>query len=122
MTPLGPAATGTAWFLDGIAKLQQQEAQTERELSSGYQINDASDSPSQTPKLIQLGSTLAAVQSYQTNLGNVQAESTAADQAIGQSIALIRNAEVLATEGAGSTTTLATAQSLAAQVQGIQQQ
>jgi flagellar hook-associated protein 3 FlgL len=122
MTPIGPARIGTAWFLNGIANLQQQEARTQRELSSGYQINDASDSPSQTPELIQLGSTLASVQTYQTNLGNVQAEATTADQAIGQSISLLQNAEVLATQGASSTTTLANAQLLAAQVQGIQQQ
>jgi flagellin-like hook-associated protein FlgL len=37
-----------AWFLNGLANLKQQEAQTQRQLSSGYQINDASDSPSQT--------------------------------------------------------------------------
>jgi flagellar hook-associated protein 3 FlgL len=122
MTPIGPARIGTAWFLDGIANLQQEETRTQRELSSGYQINDASDSPAQTPQLIQLGSTLAAVQTYQTNLGNVQAEATTADQTIGQSISLLQNAEVLATQGASSTTTLANAQLLAAQVQGIQQQ
>src|SRR5579863_8093664 len=122
MTPLGPAAIGTAWFLEGVANLRQEEAQTQRELSSGYQVNDASDSPSQTPALIQLGSTLAAVQTYQGNLGNVQAEATAADQALGQSISLLQNAETLAMQGASSTTTLANAQILAAQVQGIQQQ
>ena len=122
MTPLGPAAIGTAWFLDGVANLRQEEARTQRELSSGYQVNDASDSPSQTPALIQLGSTLAAVQTYQGNLGNVRAEATAADQAIGQSISLLQNAETLAMQGASSTTTAANAQILAAQVQGIQQQ
>lgn len=122
MTPIGSAQPGTGWFLNGIDNLQQEEAQTERELSSGYQINDASDSPSETPELIQLGSTLAAVQAYQTNLTNVQDEATTADQAIGQAISLIQNAESLASEGANSTTSAATAQTLAGQVQGIQQQ
>ncbi len=113
---------GTAWFLNGLSNLQQDEAQTEKELSSGYQITDASDSPGQTPELIQLGSTLAAVQDYQTNLGNVQTEATSADQAIGQSITLLQNAETLAAQGANSTTSAATAQTLAVQVQSIQQQ
>jgi flagellar hook-associated protein 3 FlgL len=122
MTPIGPSRIGTAWFLNGIANLQQEETRTQRALSSGHQINDASDSPSQTPQLVQLGSTLAAVQAYQTNLGTVQEDAQGADQAIGQSISLLQNAEVLATQGASSTTTFANAQTLAAQVQGIQQQ
>jgi flagellar hook-associated protein 3 FlgL len=122
MTPLGSGTIGTAWFLNGLANLQQQETQTQIELSSGYQINDAADSPSQTPELIQLGSTLAAVQSYQTNLTNVQTEAGTADQALGSSITLIQNAVTLASQGAGSTATPATDQTLAAQVQSIQQQ
>lgn len=122
MTPIGSATSGTAWFLNGIANLQQEETQTQRELSSGYQINDASDSPSQTPELVELGSTLAAVQAYQTNLSNVQTEATTADQAIGQSITLLENAESLASEGANSDTTATAEQTLAAQVQAIQQQ
>ena len=122
MAPIGSATTGTAWFLDGLSNLQQQEAKTERELSSGYQINDASDSPSQTPELVQLGSTLAAVQTWQANLANVQEEAQTADQAIGQSISLLQSAEALATQGASTTTTATATQILASQVQQIQQQ
>lgn len=122
MTPLGSASIGTAWFLNGMENLQQEETQTQIELSSGYQINDAADSPSQTPELIQLGSTLAAVQDYQTNLSNVQTEATTADSALGSGITLIQSAVSLATQGAGSTASAATNQTLATQVQAIQQQ
>lgn len=122
MTPLGSATIGTAWFLNGLANLQQEETQTQIELSSGYQINDAADSPSQTPELIQLSSTLAAVEDYQTNLSNVQTEATAADSALGSGISLIQNAVSLAAQGAGSASTAATNQTLATQVQSIQQQ
>jgi flagellar hook-associated protein 3 FlgL len=122
MTTIGSATTGMAWFLNGIRNLQGQEATTQRELSSGYQINDASDSPSQAPELIQLGSSLASVQAYQTNLGNVQAEANTADQAIGASISLIQNAETLAARGDNTTSTATTNQTLATQVQSIQQQ
>src|SRR5580698_6330693 len=100
MTPIGSSTPGTAWFLNGLGNLQAQEARTQRELSSGYQVNDASDSPSQTPALIQLGSNLAAVQAYQTNLGNVQAEANTADQALATSISLLQNAETFAAQGA----------------------
>jgi flagellar hook-associated protein 3 FlgL len=122
MTPTSSLTPGTAWFLNGLSNLQTQEAQTQRELSSGYQINDASDSPSQTPALIQLGSNLAAVQAYQTNLGNVQAEANTADQAIGTGISLLQNAETFAAQGDNTGSTAATNQTLAIQVENIQQQ
>jgi flagellar hook-associated protein 3 FlgL len=122
MTPINSERIGTAWFLNGLTNLQQQETRTQRELSSGFQINDASDSPSQTPELIQLGSSLAAAQTWQTNIASVQTETTAADQAIGAGISLIQSAETLGAQGNNTSNSAATAQTLAAQVQGIQQQ
>jgi len=122
MSPLGSQFTGTAWFLNGMANLQQEETQTQIQLSSGYRINTAADSPAEAPDLIQLGSALAAFQNYQENLGNVQTEATTADQALQQSITLIQSAISLATEGASSTATASTDQTLARNVQGIQQQ
>jgi flagellar hook-associated protein 3 FlgL len=122
MTPINSERIGTAWFLNGLANLQQQETRTQRALSSGFQINDASDSPSQTPELIRLGSSLATVQTWQTNISSVQTETAAADQAIGAGISLIQSAETLAAQGNNTSTSAATRQTLAVQVQGIQQQ
>ena len=122
MSPLTPQSPGTAWFLDGMANLQQEELQTQNQLSSGYRINTAADSPGETPDLIQLGSSLSAVQAYQQNLTNVQAETDTADQSLQQSIKLIQNAVTLGTQGASSTANANTDQTLAADVQGIQQQ
>jgi flagellar hook-associated protein 3 FlgL len=118
----GSLAIGADWFLNGISSLQRQELKTQQQLSSGYKIQDASDSPSQTPELIGLGSSLASLQSYQTNLGRVQAETTAADNAIGASVTLLDQARGLAVQGASSTSTAADRQNLAVQVHSIQQQ
>jgi flagellar hook-associated protein 3 FlgL len=122
MTPLGSGTIGVAWFLNGMANLQQEEAQTQEELSSGYQINDSADSPVETPALIQLGSNLAAIQDYQANLSNVQTEAAAADQALGTGISLIQSAVSIASQGASSTATPASDQTYALTIQGIQQQ
>jgi len=119
---IGPASSGTAWFLQGIATLQAQQTQVQRELSSGYQVLDASDAPAQTPELVNLGSSLAQVQAYQTNLTRVQAEASTADQSLGTAISLVQNAQTLASQGANTITTAATRQTLAEQVQSIQQQ
>lgn len=122
MSPLSPQFPGSAWFLDGTANLQQEELQTQMQLSTGYRINTAADSPGETPELIQLGSSLTAVQAYQQNLTSVQTEANTADQSLQQSITLIQRAATLGTQGASSTATANTDQTLAADVQGIQQQ
>jgi flagellar hook-associated protein 3 FlgL len=122
MIAVGGTSPGTAWFLQGVSVLQSQDAQVQRELSSGYQVQDASDAPAQTPELVSLGSSLAQVQAYQTNLTRVQAEANTADQSLGTAITLVQNAQTLAAEGANTTTTAAARQTLAEQVQSIQQQ
>ncbi len=119
---IGSATTGSAWFLDGISRLQQQQAETQRALSSGYQVQDAADSPSQTTALVDLGSSLATARQYQKNLVRVQAEANTADDAIGSGISLIEKARTLAIQAGSATITPVDRQNLAAQVQEIQQQ
>jgi flagellar hook-associated protein 3 FlgL len=122
MSLISPTSAGTAWFLDGVSRLKSEQTKVQQELSSGYRVQDASDAPAQTPELIALGSNLAQVQAYQTTLTRVQAEASTADQSLGTAITLIQKAQTLAAQGANSTTTAATRQTLAAQVQAIQQQ
>jgi flagellar hook-associated protein 3 FlgL len=119
---IGSATTGSEWFLNGIANLQQQEAQTQRQITSGYRIQDAADSPSETQQLINLGSSLASAQAYQSNLIRVQTEATGADQALSSGISLIEQARTLAVQAANTTLSPANLQSIATAVQGIQQQ
>ena len=122
MASIGSATAGTAWFLNGLANLQNQQERTERELSSGFQIQDASDAPAETPELVSLGAGLASLEAYQTNLGGVQAEANAADSSLSQAISLIQNAQTLAEQGANTTSSAAQRQNLAAQVVSTQQQ
>lgn len=119
---IGSASIGSEWFLNGIANLQREQTKTEREISSGFRVQDAADSPSQTPELIALGSDLASRQTYQTNLDRIQAETNGANTALDSGVKLIENSRTIALQGAGSTSTAADRQNLAAQIQGIQQQ
>ena len=34
-----------AWFLDGVRSLQERITKTQKQISSGYRIQDAADSP-----------------------------------------------------------------------------
>jgi flagellar hook-associated protein 3 FlgL len=116
------ATIGADWFLNGLSNLQSQELQTQQQLSSGYAVSSAADDPAATQELVDLGSSLAAAQTYQSDLGNVQAETSAADTAVGSAITLIQSAQSLAAQGASSTATASQQQNLAVQVQAIQQQ
>jgi len=122
MNNIGPSTPGTAWFLDGISNLQNQQAQIQRQLTSGFQVRDAADAPTQAPELVRLGSSLAAVQTYQNNLQRIQTEAGTADQALSSAITLIQNAQALAVQGATATATPEGRKTIAVQIQGIQQQ
>ncbi|MDQ1469412.1 MAG: flagellar hook-associated protein 3 FlgL [Bryobacterales bacterium] len=119
---ISSASIGSEWFLNGTATLQREQTKTQREISSGYRIQDAADSPAQTEELIRLGSNLVTQQTYKTNLGRVQAETNAADAALGTGIKLIESARTIALQGSGTTVTASDRQPLAAQIQSIQQQ
>ena len=97
------------WTLQSATAGDENRARNLFRLSS----QDASDSPSQTPELINLGSSLASFQTYQTNLGRVQTEVTGADNALSSGITLIESARTLAVSGANSTQTAADRQNLA---------
>src|SRR4051794_31028889 len=119
---INSATPGSDWFLNGLAALQRREERTQRELSSGYRIQDAADSPFQTPKLVALGSRLAVFHDWQANLALVGAVVTGADQAIGSAIPLVENARSLAVRGSSPTMSANDRQSIATQIQSIQQQ
>lgn len=116
------ATIGADWFLNGLGNLQSRQLKTQKELSSGYSVSSAADNPAATHDLVDLGSSLAAAQTYESSLGAVQAEAAAADGAIGSAINLVQSAQSLAARGASSTATASDRQTYAVQVQAIQQQ
>jgi len=122
MTINSTAAISSAWFLDGIAILQQRQIVTQQQLSSGYRVQNAADSPSQVSELVDLGSSLSAYKNWNTNLSRVQAEAQTADQAVGSAVSLLQQAQTLGVEGDTATATASARQALATQVQSIQQQ
>src|SRR5438309_10013556 len=117
---INSASSGSNWFLNGLAEVQRQQEKTQRDISSGYRVHDASDAPLETPKLVTLSSRLAAFQNWQSNLAQVKAEAQAGDAAIGSAVSLVENARVLAVRGATATTTAAGRVALADQVQSLQ--
>jgi flagellar hook-associated protein 3 FlgL len=122
MTINNTASISSAWFLNGISNLQQRETATQQQLSSGYRVQSAVDSPSHVSELVDLSSSLSAYLNWNTNLTRVQTEAQTADQAIGSAVSLLQQAQTLGAQGDTATSTAVNRQALAAQVQSIQQQ
>ena len=116
------AGIGAQWFLNGANNLQNQILKTSNALSSGYQVNSAADAPQQTSALVDLGSQLSTLQTYQTNLSAVLGEAQTADQTLGTAINLVQNAQSIASQATSITITPAQMQNMASVIQGIQQQ
>ena len=116
------SSIGSDWFLDGIANLQRQQVKTQRQISSGFRVEDASDSPYQASALVDLVSHLSSAKTYQSNLGRIQAEVNTAEQSISSVATLLDSARSLATQGASSTTGSTDRQYLAVQVRSLLQE
>lgn len=114
--------TSGLWFLAGVQNLQARITTTQKQISSGFRIQDASDSPSQAADVVGLGTAVSSLEHYLTNLGRVTAETTSADTALSTAITLINRARQLAVQAANSTTTASERQSIADAVKNIQQQ
>ena len=119
---ISTATTGAGWFLDGLAAIEARQLRTQRQLSSGYKVQDASDAPLATASLVQLAGGLSRATVWRDNLDNVAAESLAADQAIGSAFDAITSARTIAAQGATGTATAQDRQNLASQVLALQQQ
>jgi flagellar hook-associated protein 3 FlgL len=116
------ATTGAGFFLDGLAAIQARQLRTQRQLSSGYKVQDASDAPLATAPLIRLAGALGRATVWRGNLDSVAAESNAADQALGSALDAVTSARTLAAQGATGTATAQQRSNLATQVLAIEQQ
>ena len=108
-------------FLNGLSKLQSVIDSDVARVSSGFRISQPSDAPDQISPLLQLQASLSHNQAVAGNLNRVQAELTGADQAVSSALQLLDEARSVASQGVSSTSSAATRNDLAQQVQALQQ-
>jgi flagellar hook-associated protein 3 FlgL len=109
-------------FLLDLNNTQSQISQTNRDISSGYRVNVASDAPTDIATILGYQNQVSQIQQVQTNLALANTQATAADSALSSANTLLNQLTSLAAQGASSTATAATRATLGAQVQGITQQ
>src|ERR1700677_139465 len=106
-------------FLSNLQLLQQQMAQTQEQISSGYQINKPSDDPGQLGDVLELESNLGQVNQVITNLSNVSGEVNTAESALENATQLLEQVGTLAAEGASTTVSASERSSLSQQASQI---
>jgi flagellar hook-associated protein 3 FlgL len=107
-------------FLVGVSQIQQQISAVSQQLTSGLKVTVASDAPDQIDDLLQLRADQAQNSQISTNLGMEQTNAQAADGALSSAIQVMDNATQLASEGANTTETTTSLQTLAQQVASLQ--
>jgi len=109
-------------FLANVNRIEQRLAEANREISSGLKISQPSDAPDQISPLLQLRAEQQHNQQIESNLTVAQTGAQTADQTLASAIQLMDRAVTLGTQGASSTMDASGYQSLAQEVQSIQQQ
>jgi flagellar hook-associated protein 3 FlgL len=106
-------------FLANLQLLQQQMAQTQAQISSGYQINQPSDDPGAVGDVLELESNLGQVTQVASNLTSVSGEVNTAESALENATTLLQQAVTLGDEGAGTIASPSEQAGLSQQVQQI---
>jgi flagellar hook-associated protein 3 FlgL len=109
-------------FLAGLNQIQTRLDTAQNELSTGLQINNVSDNPSEIADIWQLNSELDQTSQTETNLGQVNTEVSTAESSLESAVTLVEQAETYGTQGASDTSSATTRQELATNISAILQQ
>jgi flagellar hook-associated protein 3 FlgL len=119
ISTLNPAAQN---FLAGLNQIQTRLQTAQTQLTTGLQINNVSDDPSEIADVWQLNSQLDQTQQTDTNLGQVTTEVNTAQSALQSSVTLVEQALTYGAQGASDTSSATTRQDLANELGAILQQ
>lgn len=119
ISSLDPASQS---FLAGLNQIQQKLQTTQTELTTGLQINNVSDAPSEIADIWQLNSELDQANQVDTNLDQVQTEVNTAESSLESAVTLVDQAATYGAEGANDTSSATARQDLANNLGAILQQ
>jgi flagellar hook-associated protein 3 FlgL len=109
-------------FLADLGRIQDRVAAASRQVSSGKKISSASDAPDEIEPLLRLRAALQRNSQIKSNLALASTEVDGADLALASAIKVMDRARTLAAKGANSPLDAASRQSIAAEVQSLQEE
>jgi len=112
----------TSNLVDAIRNAKETQDEAIQQLSSGKRLRSISDDPAAAAQLIGLHSSSAALDAYTAGTATVRARFAAADSALATGVQLATRAVSLAVSGSNGTVSAAERQSIASELQGVQDQ
>ena len=109
-------------ILNGLQTNTQLENQAMQQVSSGQKLNAISDDPAGAASLVNLRISSSTNTQYLQNITTLTGSLNTADSALSSVVTALTSAQTLGVEGANGTVNSQNRQTLAQQVQGIQQQ
>jgi flagellar hook-associated protein 3 FlgL len=109
-------------FLANMQRVQRRVEDANRQVSSGKRVNVASDAPNELDTILQLRTDDIHNSQIQENLGVAKADADAADGALTSATLLMDRATTLAAQGANFTVDATGRQSIAAEIESLQEQ
>jgi flagellin-like hook-associated protein FlgL len=109
-------------FLAGLDAAQNRITAANRQITSGYRVNEASDDPAAVEPILLLQSQIDQTTQVQTNLNSASTSVNSADGALSTASQLLDTLTSLAAQGASGTSSAESRTALADQVQGIMQE
>jgi flagellar hook-associated protein 3 FlgL len=109
-------------FLTDLSRIQNRIATANKQITSGYRINQASDDPQSINSILRLQGQIDHLTQTQTNLGVAKAQNESADGALQTATTMLDQLTSIASQGATDTTTSDTRATLADQVKQLTQQ
>jgi flagellar hook-associated protein 3 FlgL len=109
-------------FVTNLNNIENQINVTTQQISSGIDVNQASDNPAAVGPILSLQSAIDRVTQVQTNLSTANAVANTADSALQSANSIVNQLTTIAAQGATGTTSATTMTSLAQQVGELEQQ
>ena len=108
-------------FVDAVAKDRQQVNTDLEQITTGQTVNSLSDNPTAAAALVQNLSEASSVDQFTRSISSIQGSLQTADSVLNSVVSSLTQAVSLGTEGANGTVTPGERQTLAAQVNDLQQ-
>lgn len=103
-------------FLTDLSRIQNRVSTANKQITSGYRVNQASDDPGAISSIISFQGQIDHLTQTQTNLSRAKAQNETADSALQSATTIIDQLTSIASQGASDTTTSNTRANLADQV------
>lgn len=109
-------------FLVDLERIRSSAERAQRQLSSGLRVTEPSDAPDQIGDILQIHAGILRSAQIRVNLGRLQTETGAAEDALSLAVTIMDRARELGSRGSGTTQTAETRTILADEVQALFEQ